>query len=138
MANRQAARLEGFRECTAALSKLSKGVSRNAGKRSLDAPADVLVREMKVRVSKLTGATEAGIEKGQRRMRRGRPELEVVSRDIASVQLEFGNSRMPADPFARPASEASRGEMLAAFGEALKSETASAVSRAARTGRRGR
>lgn len=126
-------KLEGFREASRQLNEMSKATARNVGKRALQVPSDILAQEMRTRVSKRTGATEASIEVAKGKTRKGRPELAVLALDIASVQLEFGNSNMPAEPFARPALDSGKDRMLSEFGEALKLEVDAAVIRKAKS-----
>jgi HK97 gp10 family phage protein len=124
---RGAGKLTGFREASRQLNGMKKSVAQGVGRRALQVPAAILRDEMKVRVSKKTGATEASTVIGKERARKGRPQVNVTVEDIASVQLEYGNLRMAAEPFARPAQEAKQDQMLSAFGEALKSEVDSTV-----------
>ncbi|QAY77921.1 HK97-gp10 family putative phage morphogenesis protein [Sphingosinicella sp. BN140058] len=128
------ARIEGVRECSAALSSLSKGVARGVGRRALQVPADMLVTAVKKNAAaiRFTGALEESIEKRPERARRGRPQVQVRANDIAAIQDEFGNSRMAAQPFFRPAVESEKGVMFEAFAAALKDETDKAVARAAK------
>lgn len=125
-------RLEGFREASAALNEMSKAMARGVGRRSLPIPAAILRDEMKARVSVLSGATRDSIEIGKEKARSGRPQINVTAEDIAAIQLEFGNTNMPAEPFARPALDANKDRMLAAFGEKLKGEVDATVIRKAK------
>ena len=134
---RSSSQLEGFREASRQLNEMSKATARNTGKRALNVPAVILRDEMKVRVSKRTGATEESIALTKEKARKGRPQVGVVAADIASVQLEFGNQHQAAEPFGRPAEAAKRDEMLTSFGEALKAEVDKTVIRAAKKAARG-
>jgi HK97 gp10 family phage protein len=130
-------KLEGFREASRQLNEMSRATARNVGKRSLRVPAEILASGMKARVSRRTGATAESIEIAKSRVRGGRPEVAVLALDIASVQLEFGNSNMTAEPFARPALDAEKTQMLDRFGDALKAEIEKAVIRATKRAAKG-
>jgi len=125
-------RVEGFREASRQLNEMTKAMARGVGKRSLPVPATILRDEMKARVSVLSGTTRESIEIGPEKARKGRPQINVTAADIASIQLEFGNSHMPAEPFARPAVDSKKDAMLAAFGEKLKGEVDATVIRKAK------
>lgn len=125
-------RLEGFREASKQINEMSKAMARGVGKRSLAVPAAMLRDAMKARVSVLSGATRDSIEVGPEKAKKGRPQLNVTAADIAAIQLEFGNQHMNAEPFARPAVDSEKGRMLAAFGEALRSEVDATVIRKAK------
>jgi HK97 gp10 family phage protein len=130
-------RLEGFREASRQLNEMSKATARNIGKRSLQVPAAILRDEMKIRVPKLSGATEQSISIGPERAKKGRPQVNVTAADIASVQLEFGNQNQAAEPFARPSEAARRSQMFEQFGDALKAEVDKSVIRAAKKAAKG-
>ena len=131
------AKISGFREASKALNDMSKAMARGVGRRALKVPATILADEMRQKVPVLSGTTRESIEVGKQASFKGRPATNVTVADIASVQLEFGNSDMEAQPFARPALEAASGRMLEGFGSALKDETDKAVIRqAAREARR--
>lgn len=125
------ARLTGFREAFRQLNEMSKAMAQGVGRRALNVPAVILRDAMKSRVSVLSGATRDSISVGKERTSKGRPQVNVTASDIASIQLEFGNSNMVAEPFARPALDAKKGEMLSEFGQALKAEVDSTVIRKA-------
>ncbi len=130
-------KLSGFREASRQLNEMSKAMAQGVGRRALQTPAGILRDEMKVRVPKLTGATEASIVVGKERTKKGQPQVNVTAADIAAVQLEFGNSDQAAEPFARPSKDAKAGEMLQRFGDELKTEVDRTVIRkAARDARR--
>lgn len=124
-------RLVGFREASRQLGEMSKAMARGVGRRSLQIPARILRDEMKAKVNVLSGATRDSIEVTKERAQKGRPQVSVTAQDIASVQLEFGNSNMPAEPFARPALDVQKNHMASAFGDALKSEVDRTVIRKA-------
>lgn len=125
-------KLQGFREASRQLNEMSKATARNIGKRALQVPAAILRDEMKIRVPKLSGATEQSIEVIPERAKQGRPQVGVIAADIASIQLEFGNHHQSAEPFARPAEAAKRSQMFDQFGDALKGEIDKSVIRAAK------
>lgn len=125
------ARIEGFREASRQLSDMKKAAARGVGRRALLIPADILRDEMRAKVSVLSGTTRESIEVRKERARRGRPQVNVTASDIASIQLEFGNSNMPAEPFARPALAAKKRQMFDDFGQALKAEVDRTVIRQA-------
>lgn len=130
--------LQGFREASAALNEMSKGVARGVGKRALNVPANILADEMTARAPRLSGNLAGSIKVIPEKARKGRPQVGVIADDIAAIQNEFGNSNMAAQPFARPAKDAKSGEMLDAFGAALKVEVDKSVARAARKAARAR
>lgn len=125
-------RAEGFREASRQLNEMSKAAAQGVGRRALNVPAVILRDEMKSRVSVLSGATRDSIEVGKERSRKGRPQVNVTASDIASVQLEFGNANMVAEPFGRPSVDAKKSEMFDRFGDALKSEVDATVIRKAK------
>jgi HK97 gp10 family phage protein len=130
------AKLTGFREASRQLNSMSKAMAQGVGRRSLNVPAVMLRDEMKSRVSVLSGETRESIDVGKEKTKKGRPQVNVTAADIASVQLEFGNSNMPAEPFARPSLDSKKNAMFAAFGEALKAEVdATVIRKAARDAR---
>jgi HK97 gp10 family phage protein len=129
---RPALTAQGFREASRQLNNMSKAAAQGVGKRSLAVPAEILAAEMRLRAPRLSGALGESIVVKPERARRGRPQIAVVAEDIASVQNEFGNSNMAAQPFARPAKDAKESEMFDRFGEALKREVDAAVIRKAK------
>lgn len=126
------AKLTGFREASRQLNELKKAAAQGVGRRALQVPATILRDEMKAKVNVLSGETRESIEIGKERADKGRPRVNVTASDIASVQLEFGNSNMPAEPFARPALNAKKQDMFEQFGEALKGEVNRTVARIAK------
>lgn len=125
-------KLQGFREASRQLNEMSKAVARNVGKRALQVPAGILAEEMRVRAPRLSGALEESIAVLPERARKGRPQVAVQASDVASIQNEYGNSNMSAQPFARPSLEARQELMLERFGGALKREVDAAVIRKAK------
>ncbi|AMK19334.1 hypothetical protein [Sphingobium sp. MI1205] len=134
---RGTSRLTGFREAARQLNDMKRSAAQGVGRRSLLFPAEILALEMQNRVSVLSGATRDSIAVGKEKARRGRPQVNVTAADIASIQLEFGNSDMVAEPFARPAKEAKQDVMLESFGEALKREVDKTVIRSAKKAGKG-
>lgn len=129
--------LVGFREASSQLNSMKKAMRRGVGARALLIPAGILADGMRDAAPVLTGALKASIVVEKSKARKGRPRVETIAKDVASVATEFGTSRQAAQPWARPAKEAKQREMLAAFGEALKVEADAALSRqAARAAKR--
>lgn len=128
---RAVGKLTGFREASKQLNEMKKAAAQGVGRRALQVPANILAEKMRATVNVLSGATRESINVTREKAQRGRPQVGVTVEDIASVQLEFGNNNMPAEPFARPALQEAKGEMLAGFADALVSETDKTVRRAA-------
>lgn len=137
--SRAGARIEGFRECSAALSSLSKSMARNVGKRALQVPAQILVDAAKARVAVSSdprnptpGSLRDSGKVAKAKPRRGRPAVAVVFDDVAAVPNELGTSKMAANPFLRPALAMVKIAMFVAFTDALRLETDAAVQRVAK------
>ncbi|GLV22006.1 hypothetical protein TomMM35A_18590 [Sphingobium sp. TomMM35A] len=127
---RGGSRLEGFRETSRQLNEMSKAMARGVGRKSLMVPAELLARGVRRRVPVLSGDTYESVDVLPAKQRKG-VAVQVVVEDIASVQLEFGNSDQAATPFFRPEVDAGRAGRDQAFADALMIETNDAVIRKA-------
>ncbi|KZE16222.1 HK97-gp10 family putative phage morphogenesis protein [Sphingomonas hankookensis] len=126
------ARIEGFREASRQLAGMKKAMAAGVGRRALQIPATILADAMRERAPELEGNLKRSIGVEKERAKKGRPQVAAKAGDIASVQVEFGNGHQAAEPFARPAEEATRTERLDKFGAALKDEVDKTVIRAAK------
>ena len=127
MSKKNISRTYGFREASKQLNDMSKASAKGVGRRALKTPARILADTMIKNVKVLTGATRDKIAVEKEKNKKGRPQIAVASRDIASIQLEFGNSNSAAQPFARPSKEEAQERMFNEFGSALKNEVDSTV-----------
>ncbi|WP_461159252.1 HK97-gp10 family putative phage morphogenesis protein [Sphingobium sp. TomMM35A] len=109
---------------------MSKAMARGVGRKSLMVPAELLARGVRRRVPVLSGDTYESVDVLPAKQRKG-VAVQVVVEDIASVQLEFGNSDQAATPFFRPEVDAGRAGRDQAFADALMIETNDAVIRKA-------
>lgn len=144
MAKGAISRLEGFKEAREALQALSRSVQRGALKRSLNAPADLLVKRLKERTpvsddpyNKTPGSLRDGTKRVPARARKGTPRVAVVIEDIAAVPIEFGTSKMEAKPYVRDTTDNSRTAMAEVLGEAAKAEIDQAAERSAKRALKG-
>lgn len=137
-------RLEGFKEAREALQELSRSVQRGALKRSLNAPADLLVERLKERTpvsndpnNKTRGSLRDGTKRVPARSRKGTPRVAVIVDDVAAVPIEFGTSKMTARPYVRSTVDSSRPALAESLGAAAKIEIDAAAQRAAKRGLKG-
>jgi hypothetical protein len=134
-------KMDGLRQIEEALGDLSasagKGVLRRAGRIGLE-PFD---KAWRARAPRLSGALAEGGGVGSKLTRSQRTEhtressVEVHAGPgphPQAIQQEFGNRNHPAEPFARPALDETRDEILSATAAALGDEMAKAQARAAR------
>lgn len=132
-------RIEGFKECREALQELSRGVQGGIGKRSLRAPAGILVASVKMKAPVSTdphnptpGSLRASVKIGKATARKGGARLEILADDVAAVPNEFGTSKMTAQPFFRPGVDVAREAAAVAFAASLKQEVDTVVARVAK------
>jgi HK97 gp10 family phage protein len=136
--------LAGFKEAREVLQELSRGVQRGVGKRALQVPAELIAGAVRAKapVSNRAGNPTPGSLRGSikvvpSRTVKGSVRVAVLAEDIAAVPNEFGTSKMPAQPFFRPAADATRDAAGRAFGAALKPEVEKAAAKAAAKGLKG-
>ncbi|QHD68221.1 hypothetical protein GS397_14995 [Sphingobium yanoikuyae] len=127
---------EGFGQASRQLAEMSKAASRGVGRKALQVPAEMLARDVRSRVPVLSGDTYESVDVKPAKQKGG-VAVQVVAEDIASVQLEFGNSDQQATPFFTPAIDEGFDQRNRAFADALMIETEDAViRRAARAAKR--
>lgn len=133
--------LQGAIECRESLRELRRGVRKGVGNRALIAPgkmiADAIAARAKVsaRPSDPTpGSLKAAPRVVKAKARRGASAVAVLIEDEAAVRKEYGLAHRdyPAEPFARPAIEASLPAANIVAAEAVKTEAGKAIERAAR------
>lgn len=136
-------KFEGLRELEEALSELPKATARNTLRRVLKKRAEPVKQAMEARAPRLTGYTARSIEisqslnPAQRReaKREGKDFAEVYvgsRRGSAAVLQEFGTVTQPAQPYMRPAWEATQDDVLGGIAEDLAAEIEKARARLAR------
>jgi HK97 gp10 family phage protein len=118
-------RIEGMKDATAALRKLSDYAQKQIGKNALKAAADVLTPRVKARAKvsgragdPTRGSLKASIRDKPGRKKKGVETRVIIAEDVAAVAKEYGLTRRdyPAEPFFRPAVDSGRrvaGEALA-------------------------
>jgi len=123
----------------------TKATQKNILKRTLTKPAESLRDYWKSLAPRLTGHYSESITVGTNakltRRQKGSAykagalgvvELHIGTADPAGVQEEFGNAHQVANPSARPAWDAKKGEILTGIGTGLWVEIKKAADRAAR------
>ena len=132
------AQLAGFKETREAMQELTKTVQRNVGRRSLDAAAAIIATATKSRApvstdprNKTPGSLRASVQVVKSKSRVGAASGVLVA-DPAAVPNEYGTTKMAAQPFFRPAIDASEGAALQAFASAITVEVEKAAKRAAK------
>jgi len=130
--------LAGFRETREALQELSKTVQRNVGRRALRVPAELIADATRQRApvssrpdNPTPGSLRASVSVVNAKAKSG-AAVAVLVEDVAAVPNEFGTTKMSAQPFFRPAIQASEAAALHAFGNALKPEVEKAAAKAAK------
>lgn len=134
-------KVEGLRQLGEALEQFkpstSKNIMRRAGRAGL-APFDEAWRENAPEMTgKLaeSGSVGSKLSRSQRRQRERETTVEVFAGPgphPKAVQQEFGNSLHPAQPFVRPAWDATKHEALEIVKSELGAEIDKAAQRAAR------
>lgn len=133
-------RVEGLRELRANLLKLADRTQRNVLNRAVNAGARVIRDEAKMRAPVDTGRLEENIITAKRRSPKGQSTYVVAVRGITpkgnsdntlktddpknayySRFVEFGTSKMSAQPFMAPAFEMKKHDALAVIGFELGS-----------------
>lgn len=130
------ARFEGFGDAVKQLNNLKRATATSVGRRALEYPAEMLARGVRRRAAVLTGELRESVDVHKGKTVKGRPQLEVIASDVASVQNEFGNSDMAPQPFFRPEVVAGEQERNDTFAVALQAEVDAAVARVAARGPR--
>jgi HK97 gp10 family phage protein len=128
--------LAGYKETREAMAELTKSVQKNIGKRGLEASARILAGATQQRApvsndpyNKTPGSLRASVQVVKHRSKVGAAAAVLVE-DPAAVRVEFGRTNQAADPFFRPAIDASEGAMLKAFADRLGPEVEAATRRA--------
>lgn len=127
---RRTGQFEGFTQASRQLREMGKAASRGVGRKSLMVPAEMLARDVRARVPVLSGDTYESVDVKPAKQKGG-VAVQVVAEDVASVQLEFGNSDQQATPFFTPAIDEGFDRRNQAFADALMIETDAAVIRRA-------
>lgn len=135
-------RIEGMKEAREALQQLTRTVQRNVGRRALAAgPGKVFVRAISARAKvsgragdPTRGSLKASPKVVSARAKKGAAAVAVLVDDPAAVPKEKGLARRnyPAEPFMRPAVDASRDEAAQAMAAEVKREVDEAARRAAK------
>lgn len=135
----QSSHLEGLKECREAMQELSATVQRNAGRRALRSAALLLEEAGRSRApvstnprDKSPGSLKASFETVNHKGKKGSASVAVVAADVASVHQEFGTTFHPAQPFFRPAIDATEAAMISTFAAQLKPEIEQAAAKAAK------
>jgi HK97 gp10 family phage protein len=134
-------KVEGLKELDRALGELStgaaKGVLRRVGRQALE-PTD---RAWRARAPHLTGQLEesgsigSALSRRQRSQHRRESTVEVFSGpgpNPQAITQEFGTFKEPAQPFLRPAWEATKMQVLESVKDLLATEIGKAAARAAK------
>jgi HK97 gp10 family phage protein len=146
-------KVEGFKELDAALQSLKPATQKNVLRRVGRAALEPIGADMKARApddptttqNDLPSSTGVGskLSKGEKRarqrlFRQGEFAKHAVELYVGAGPLlqagfqEFGTSKFPPQPFARPAWEAGKGALIPAIGKGLWREIEKAAKRAAR------
>lgn len=121
-------KVEGLRELDRQLSSLSASVGSKVLRGALMDSATPLVKEMKERVPVANGNLKRTIGKRSSVNRRGERNQATAVVSVGAVRkgswkahfVEFGTSRNRAQPFIRPALDATQDKVLSRFKERLK------------------
>jgi hypothetical protein len=131
--------LEGMEGCRAALQELGRTVTRNVGKRSLRAPAELLAARHRATLpvssdpsDKTPGSLKDSPKVVPAKTEKGRARVAMVIDDVAAVPGEFGTSKMKPHLKVRTTTDAMRPALAQVMGTALKQEVDAAAQRAAR------
>lgn len=129
--------LKGFKECRETLQELSRAVQKNVGRRSLMPAAEIGAAAVRARapVSSRPDNPTPGSLKGSISVvpAKGRiAKVAILADDLAAVFNEYGTVKMEAQPFFRPAINATEDTMLRTFGDHLRVEVTKAAERAAK------
>jgi HK97 gp10 family phage protein len=142
-------RVEGLRALEAALKELPKATGKNVARRALIKAAKPFDERWRSIASGFQdtgalvesgGVTPAKLSRRQSKLHRKASPIEVQAGpgpDPAAVQNEFGNNHQEAQPFVRPAWDATKGDMPEAVGRELAVEIAKSAARLARRRARG-
>lgn len=138
--------VEGLKEVEAVFADLGKSVSRRIARKALTAGGEILAKEMRSRAprkdSNLVESIDVGTQltRRQRAMHRKQDPVEVFvgAKDPAAVPQEFGTFKEPPQPFARPAWDASKTQVLDRISDELMVGVDQAVARAAAKAKRGK
>jgi HK97 gp10 family phage protein len=133
--------LAGLQETREAMAEFTKGVQRNVGRRALLVPAHIIGANAQSRApvstrpddptpGSLRGSFQIGRGKGRQQMAVARVAILFI--DPAAVPIEYGTTKMAAQPFFRPAIDAKTPEAIAAFETILVQEVNKAAAKAAK------
>lgn len=121
-------KFEGGRELDAALSQFTPTKRRSIGRKALDEAGEIVAKSMRSKVAVDTGNLRESIDvSGQlaKTIRSKPTKVAEQERYIgpdsrpAAVQTEFGNEHQAAQPFARPAFDETKDEVLKRIGDEL-------------------
>lgn len=130
-------KVEGLADLDAKLADLGVSTGKNVLRRTGRYALEVFDEAWRSRAPRLTGALEESggvgskLTRSQRKARERESFVEVFAGpgpNPQAVQQEFGNANQPAQPFARPAWDATKDQVL----ERVKDQLAVEVDRAAR------
>lgn len=139
MADETSANLTGFRELAAAMRELGARTAKNTLRRAVSAGAAVVRNEARSRAPVDTGEMKKDIQMKREKDQRGGPlaarfsvfvrsgkksRLAGRARDVQKDSfywkfVEYGTSKMPAQPFMRPSFESTKEEAVRVIGETL-------------------
>lgn len=135
-------RMEGFKELGQALDQLPKATARNTLRRVLKKAAEPVRDAMADKAPVLTGRLKQSIVVGTKltsrqardAKREGKhfAEVHVGTADPAGVVQEYGSFKEPAQPFARPAWDATSTDALVTISTELGAEIEKAAARLAK------
>jgi HK97 gp10 family phage protein len=137
------AKFEGARQFEQALGDLTKATARNVLRRALTKAAKPVQEAMEARAPRDSGWTAGSIavsntlnpanRSDQKKEGKSFAEVYVGStRGSAGILQEWGTYKMPAQPYMRPAWDATKGGVMVTFGRELKNELDKAAARAAK------
>lgn len=130
-------KVEGLREVERALGELKKATGRNVMRRVATARLQPIAADMAARAPNLFGDLKESVTVSTKRPRRHRKQSEVEAyagpgRMPQAHLQEFGTQNHPPQPFARPAWDAGKGDLLPGIGDDLMAEIAKAAARQAK------
>lgn len=135
-------KIEGLAELDFALTELPKSTAKATLRRVLKKAAAPVEAAMVAKAPRLTGALKVSIRSGTKLTKRQQrfakkegkssSEIYVGTADPAGIPQEYGTFKESAQPFARPAWEATQDEALAIIRETLGDEIEKSRQRLAR------
>jgi len=135
------AEVKGFQEARESLHEMSKAMQRGVGRRALFAAAEVIAAATRARApvssdpnDKTPGSLKAAPKAVTAKPgKRALVQAAVLVEDPAAVRVEYGSvHNKPAEPFFRPAIDATKAAATEVFAAQLAVEVVAAAERAAK------